>query len=84
MLFKAKCLMKINLIINNLQGSFRDNDFEHMTFRVVGSDGNAACGRKSDLSEWPQPRCSALPVVDAAENHPNLRAFQVGKSYYFF
>ena len=32
-----------------------------------GSEGSAAGGRYSDLSEWPRPRCSALPVADKAE-----------------
>ena len=33
-----------------------------------GSDGSAAGGGYSDLSEWQWPRCSALPVADAAEH----------------
>ena len=31
-----------------------------------GSDASAACGRKSELSEWQRPRCPALPVADKA------------------
>ena len=35
---------------------------------VMGSKGSAACGGSSDPSEWQRPRCSALPVADAAEH----------------
>ena len=33
-----------------------------------GSEGSAAGGGRSDPSEWPRPRCSALPVADKAEH----------------
>ena len=32
--------------------------------RGTGSDGSAAGGGYSDLSEWPRPRCPTLPVAD--------------------
>ena len=36
--------------------------------KEVGSDGSTAGGGRSDPSEWPRPRCSALPVADKAEH----------------